>query len=331
MVDRLEELYSEHELYSSKDMFSPPAERLEHVLRFELTTGCNWGGCTYCNGYDGIKSKTKNLEAYKQHVDDIFEKIGRESRLAQSLKRVFIGGGNALSTEQNLLYESIRYTSYRFERDTGEYPQRIAIYGRTDDIINKGSSELQDLGGEGLSLIYWGVESGSTKVLDYINKGYSKEELSTAAQIMQDTPMIMTSVMIMPGLGGIKFYEEHIRETAQVLGEIRPNFLTFMGINPAPNSAYTKIMRQEQERGENRPLTDEEQSQQIIEIIDRMPCFETKVGCFDKKIDAVGRNPLTFTKKIEGYYDQRDLVNELCELKRKTERRKNLNANKRTI
>lgn len=325
-VNSLEELYENHELYSSQDMFSPPAERLGHVIRFELTTGCSWGGCTYCNGYDGIKPKTKNLSEYEQHVNTIFEKIGRGTRLAESLKRVFIGGGNALSADPYLLSYAIKHTETMFRRNTGEYPKRIAIYGRTDNIIEKGSSELQDLGENGLSLIYWGVESGSSNVLKYINKGYGKEELYRAAEIMSDTPIVMTSVMIMPGLGGIKYYDEHINETARVLGEIRPNFLTFMGINPAPNSLYAKIMQEEQEKNENRPLTDQEQSGQIIEIIDRMPSFETKVGCFDKKIDAVGHNTLTFIKKIEDYSDKTRLVDALCKLKRNletTERGKN--------
>lgn len=41
-VRTLKGLYSDRELFSSQDMFSPPSERLSHVIRFELTTGCNW-------------------------------------------------------------------------------------------------------------------------------------------------------------------------------------------------------------------------------------------------------------------------------------------------
>lgn len=67
----LYDLYKDRTLYSSETMFSPPAERLEHVIRFELTTGCNWNKCTYCNGYDGIPSKTKSIDEYRTHVDTI--------------------------------------------------------------------------------------------------------------------------------------------------------------------------------------------------------------------------------------------------------------------
>jgi hypothetical protein len=104
--------------------------------------------------------------------------------------------------------------------------------------------------------------------------------------------------MIMPGLGGIRYYEEHLRETARVLGLIKPKFLTFMGINPPKDSAYAIRMQREQENGENRPLTGKEMVDQMIGIIKQMPPFDVKIGCFPEDIDQVGNNPLTFTAHI---------------------------------
>jgi hypothetical protein len=68
-VASVDELYADRTLYTSKDMFSPPSERLPHVIRFELTEGCDWGKCTYCGGFDGVKFREKSLEDYKAHVD----------------------------------------------------------------------------------------------------------------------------------------------------------------------------------------------------------------------------------------------------------------------
>ncbi len=314
-IDNLGQLYENPQIYTSKDMFSPPAERLNHVIRFELTTGCSWGACTYCNGYDGIKPGVKSIEEYMKHVDSIFENIGWRNSLTKSLQRVFIGGGNALSVEGKLLIDAIDYTVNQFANYTGFIPKRIALYGRTDDIL-KNESTLQRLNhnrdyGEGIDLIYWGVESGSSDVLEYVNKGYAQKELIEAGDMINSTS-IKTSVMIMPGLGGIKYYKEHIEQTAKVLGRIRPNFLTFMGINPATNSTYAIKMRAEEQSGENRPLTNKEKAKQMVDIIDQMPEFETKIGCFDCEIDAVGDNPLTFgSRKLEDYYDKQDLVYEL--------------------
>ena len=120
--------------------------------------------------------------------------------------------------------------------------------------------------------------------------------------------------MIIPGLGGRKFYEEHIEETAKVLGSIRPKFITFMGINPAPKSRYTLKMNEEQLSGENRPLSDLELFTQMIEIINEMPFFETKIGCFNDKIDKVGYNPYELRSvDFNNRTDKRNFIRECKE------------------
>lgn len=306
MVKSLDELYEDKQLYSSPNMFSPPSERLSHVIRFELTKGCNWGRCTYCGGYDGVRHSTKSLDTYKRHVDEVWNRIGNRSELARSLGRIFIGGGNALLVDTDTLQEAIQYSTDKFKEYVGAYPRRIALYGRTQDIIRQGKKGLRKLRyhnkwkfftndppPSALSLIYWGVESGSSDVLSYVRKGCTEKELKEAAKILRSVP-IDVSVMIMPGLGGIRFYDEHVKCTARVLGKIRPRFLTFMGINPAQNSPYSKTMAREQNEGTNRPLTEKELAYQMTDIIEQMPIFETKIGCFDSNVDAVGYNPIHF-------------------------------------
>lgn len=335
-VRHVNELYQDRDLYISPDTFSPPAERLMHVIRFELTKGCSWARCTYCEGYDGTKHVIKDIDDYKRHVEEVWERIGKRSSLAERLRSIFIGEGNALEVKTEILDEAIQHTTNKFIENTGNHPRRVSLYGRTGDILQQGKKGLEQLchGKTGwsrfftgssqdrLNLIYWGVESGSSKVLDYVKKGCNEDAIIKAAKIVRNVP-VETSVMIMPGLGGERFYDEHIRDTARVLGEIRPRFLTFMGVNPAPKSRYSRTMVQEREEGRNRPLTDKELAEQMTEIIARMPAFRTKVGCFNHFVDAVGYNPLNFgafdisygsskdylvkelkscVKRIEGYY-----------------------------
>lgn len=314
MISNLDEIYNDQDLYSSKTMFSPPSERLPHVIRFELTKGCKWGRCTFCYGYEGIEHYVKDLEEYKEHIDKIWGKIGRKTRLAKSLERIFIGG-NALEVETELLNKAILYTVDKFKDNTGRHPRRIALYGRTNDILKHKKSGLTKLyyaGNKwgkrwshffknyilerdeypyGLGMIYWGVESGSSEVLDYVRKGCTKKDIIWAAKYAKS---LQTSVMIIPGLGGEKFYDDHVKETSQVLSKIKPRFLTFMGIRQTVNSDYKIRMLQDKEEGKNRPLTDRELAQQMIDIIGNMRAFRTKVGCFNSEIDKVGYNPLTF-------------------------------------
>ena len=148
-------------------------------------------------------------------------------------------------------------------------------------------------------------------MLKYVNKGCTKEEILKAAETVKNT-FVDVSVMVMPGLGGKKFYDEHMESTAEVLGRIKPRFLTFMGVNPASSCLYARIMKKEQEKGENRPLTNKELTGQMIGIIDRMPVFRTKIGCFNRQIDAVGHNPLNFgSYNIYDRYDKDQVVRSL--------------------
>ncbi|MFZ2193270.1 MAG: radical SAM protein [Candidatus Moraniibacteriota bacterium] len=306
----LEDLYRIPGLYSSPNMFSPPSERLDHVIQFELTKGCSWGKCTFCGGYCGIKYSIKTPEEYKQHVDNIWRLIG-EKYFSRKLKRIFVGGGNSLNIDGEMLHQLLLYTQIEFSKNIGRTPNRVALYGRTTDILKHGKDGMANLchGGRWrkgkkwyvrskyfpavLDLIYWGVESGSDDVLRYVQKGCTSRNMIDAATILRTVNM-NTSVMIMPGLGGIKHYIEHVERTAELLGVIRPRFLTFMGVNAGIQSLYAQKMRQEEEGGINRPLTQKETAEQMIEIIEKMPFFETKIGCFNTDVDAVGCNYLPF-------------------------------------
>lgn len=336
----LDEIYSDRTLYTSSDLFAPIVERLPTTLMLELTEGCSWMKCSYCTGYKGIRHRIKSPDEYKAHVDAVWKRIGNRSRLASGLERVFIGGGNALEVETEALRDAILYTMLRFAEhtprdrdmremllsgrkpfyDKGYTPERVSLYGRTENILQHGIEGLMKLryivpttgptrdiiGREyyeqyqvrsfvGLDMIYWGVESGSSQVLEYVNKGCtSQRDIITAGRYLKEAD-IASAVMILPGLGGARFYEEHIAETAKILGWIKPNSITFMGVTPAPNSRYARKMQQEQEEGTNRSLTERELAAQMINIIAKMPFFKTTLACFDAKTDAVGsNNPLAF-------------------------------------
>lgn len=268
-------------------------------------------------------SGKKTLDEYKNHVKLVIDDISDYD--FSDFNRIFIGSGNALGVETKKLCEAISYTAKEFTVKRGRTPKRIATYGRTKDITGKGARVLQDLkdvafepfenygviyNSSGLKMIYWGVESGSSDVLRYVNKGCTQEDILEAADAVNRSG-IETSVMIMPGLGGMKHYDSHIEGTAKVLGAINPKFLTFMGINPSRESRYYRNMMKEMDTKGNRPLTAKELATQMKEIIANMPAIETSVGCFDNDVDKVGNNPITFKRKIYDWEDKRDLVNSI--------------------
>ena len=299
-VKSLDELYADTGLYRSSQHLLPPSEKLPHVLRFKLTSGCQWGRCTYCNSFDGQAYAVKTPEEFERHVAAVMRRIGFNSQLAYTLKRIFIGGGNALSVETPQLEHTIQTVAEAFMR-RAQYAtnaRRIALYGTTRDIIRHDVRSLRGLYNVSpygdLDLIYWGIESGNNEVLKAVCKGDSKKRQLQAAGIINST-RIRTSIMIMPGLGGIRFSDGHVRDTAEVLSDLSPSYITFLGIHTPPHSAYERWMREEERAGTNRPLTSRETAQQMIDIIDALRLtYPPKVGCFDDQVDRVGSNPLPF-------------------------------------
>ena len=105
--------------------------------------------------------------------------------------------------------------------------------------------------------------------------------------------------MIMPGLGGKRLSKEHAQWTIDLINSINCKYLTLMSVNPGEKSIYQRIMNQEIERGENRPLTDVELVKQVRYIIQGLDVNSNmKIGMYGEEIDAVGKNPISFNAEF---------------------------------
>ncbi len=294
-VNMLALVYANPKLYSSPDMFSPPSERRPHVLRFELTQGCNYNACTFCEGYKGIPYKERSYAEFKEHYEAVMAALGE---YRWRIKRLFLGGGNALNVDQQTLVNVVNFLQGKF------YPRRIAIYGRADSV--KSQIDLELLREAGLSLIYLGVESGSQEVLKYVNKATNLEQMLLAGNRVNSAGLDL-SVMVMPGLGGLRYSQTHIDGTVEFLNRVNTRFLTFMGVNPSPASPYTRKMNREVEDKKNRPLTDREMVKQLKKILYGLNPKGQKLGMFDSSIDKVGHNPINFNVTFD-YYGKQEAI-----------------------
>ena len=304
-----EVIRSRNKVYSSDRMSPPPSESPHRVIQFELTTGCSHNACTYCDQYKGVPFKKKGLWSFKRHVNSVWSTLEENSPGAISgLERIFIGSGDALSVDSETLNKAISYSIKSFVDYVGKNPRRVAIYGSTKDILEKGRAELRELNcggncgncsidrfGEKLSLgvLYWGMETGSGDVLKYIKKGHDEQDLFDAiSQISRSG--IRCSVNVMPGLGGIKYSDSHVDRTAEALNKLCPEFITFLAIEPKPGTQYTEKMNRETLEGTNRPLTTEEICEQTARMIERLGYFSTTIGMHGKDITPIANNPVSF-------------------------------------
>jgi len=282
---KLDETYRNTSLFSSHSLSSPPSERKPHVLRLELTTGCDYNRCTFCTEYSDIGTITKSFDEFREHVDRVVDSIGAEK---SNIQRLFIGSGNALGVDSELLLESLNYASGVFN------PQRISLYGRTTSILEKTAEELKRLKEAGLSLIYWGLESGSDDVLNYVRKDCTRKDMIEASKMLIEAG-IETSAMLMPGVGGMRLSEEHIAGTLELLHNIDLNYLTLLAINPCETSLYARKMKSEKD---NRHLTSEEINAQVYKLLEGLTPSGLQIGMFTEEVDQVSSNTMRFNSQF---------------------------------
>jgi radical SAM superfamily enzyme YgiQ (UPF0313 family) len=108
--------------------------------------------------------------------------------------------------------------------------QRVSSYCLPRNLKNKTVEELAELRELGLSLMYIGCESGDDHVLAAIEKGETFDSSLEALQKIKQSGM-KSSVMILNGMGGQKFSEQHALNSARLMNEAQPDYLATLVVS----------------------------------------------------------------------------------------------------
>jgi len=192
-------------------LFRPPSEAYSLILQVSL--GCAWNKCAFCEMYSSKQFRVRP-EA------DVFAEIESLSPYSDQIRKIFLADGNAMVLSFDKL-------SRLLDKLNASFPKlnRVSAYALPRDIESKTEAELQILADKGLKLLYVGIESGDDELLQVINKGENFKSTSQALQKARQAG-IKLSVMILNGLGGQKFSEQHAINSAKLVNEIQPEFLS---------------------------------------------------------------------------------------------------------
>ncbi len=119
--------------------------------------------------------------------------------------------------------------------------ERITSYARAKTASRRSLAELKELHDAGLSRLHVGLESGSDKVLQYMEKGVTAEEHIRGGRAVVEAG-ISLSEYVMPGLGGKKWSESHALESARVLNAIGPDFIRLRSLGVRKNTPLHEQM-----------------------------------------------------------------------------------------
>uniref|UniRef100_Q47EV1 Radical SAM n=1 Tax=Dechloromonas aromatica (strain RCB) TaxID=159087 RepID=Q47EV1_DECAR len=200
-------------------VFRPPSEAESLIL--PVTDGCSWNKCTFCEMYTAPQKKF-----VARGEDEVLESIRLTGlRYGNDIRRVFLADGDALvlPTRRLLTILEAIHTHMPAVR-------RISSYCLPRNLRKKSQAEIDELAAAGLKMVYVGAESGDDQVLAAVNKGETFETTREALDKL-GTAGITRSVMILNGLGGKALSMQHAENSARLMNEAQPEFLSTLVVS----------------------------------------------------------------------------------------------------
>ncbi len=278
----------------------PPSEA--NSLLLQVTQGCTWNKCKFCELYRGTKFQAFSVESIKRDIDAIEHYANLAKPLIQSDgsvdrvtlshviasmnseaqqcfylvlnwlmhggEHVFLQDGNTLALRNGRLTDVLQYLKEKFPKIN-----RITSYGRAESLARISAEEYVQLREAGLTRIHSGFESGSDEVLAFINKGVTAEEEIRAGRNIK-AGGIEFSVYFMPGVGGKALSEQNALGTARVISEIEPDFVRMRTVAIKPNTdLYTEFLN-----GNLELCSDDDKVREIQLLLEHAHCENTIVA-----------------------------------------------------
>lgn len=199
-------------------LFRPPSEARSLIL--QVTNGCSWNNCTFCEMYTAPQKKFS-----VKPQSDIGSELQQVAASGYPVRRVFLADGDAMTLSFRRLKEILLAI-----RQYLPNVQRISSYCLPRNLKNKSVDELAELQQLGLSLMYVGCESGDDLVLEKIEKGETYASSLDALHKIKQAGM-KSSVMILNGLGGQQYSEQHAINSAKLMNDTQPEFLSTLVVS----------------------------------------------------------------------------------------------------
>jgi radical SAM superfamily enzyme YgiQ (UPF0313 family) len=199
-------------------VFRPPSEA--HSLILQVTIGCSWNNCTFCEMY------TQPQKQFRfKPVEDIERELAAIVESGQHVRRIFLADGDAMT----LSFRRLKLILQAINRYLPAV-QRVSSYCLPRNLKNKTIPEMAELNEMGLSLFYVGCESGDNLVLERVNKGENFDS-SLAALKKIKAAGAKSSVMILNGMGGKVYSEQHAVNSARLMTAAQPEYLSTLVVS----------------------------------------------------------------------------------------------------
>ena len=228
----------------------PPDQYRSLVL--QLTEGCSYNRCSFCQLYRDRPFRCKNPEEFQEHIGQVLHYFGAALPWRRG---IFLGDANAASLSTDRLYTALEQIRRCFPCDLTDrsgslrHPWQFDRVSCFQDLFSgklRSLADWRELRRLGLEQVHLGIESGSKAVLSLLNKPLDPARLAELVSRLQQAD-IRVSLIFLLGAGGRELAQDHLKKTLQLLetlplrGQDRV-YLSDLWVHP--NSAYQSMTRE---------------------------------------------------------------------------------------
>ncbi|MBI5890825.1 MAG: radical SAM protein [Nitrosomonadales bacterium] len=199
-----------HLIYD-QPLFRPPSEGDNLII--QTTLGCSFNQCSFCAMY-------RSKQYIERPLADVLADIHQAAADWPDAKRVFLADGDALALPTEHLLTILHELAATFPRLT-----RVSCYATPGNLQRKSTEELVLLREHKLTLLYFGIESGSDLILKKITKGTTQRRMAEVLHKAHASGMKVSATVIL-GLGGTQHSDEHIVGTIALLNSAPVTYLS---------------------------------------------------------------------------------------------------------
>lgn len=245
----------------------PSAEASGGTAFLQISVGCPHNGCIFCPFFKDVAFSQKPLPRIEEEVRFVAAEC---SRRGLPVRRVMLLDADALCTEQARLEQVLRLVRAHFPGrrvssaqvtaydelseclyfrsvESWVEPVEVSAFCHTESVLAKGVDGLRRLRELGLGLLWWGLESGSARLLRLMRKtkggvpGTERERFLAAGETLREAGIHFVAIILV-GLGGERFYDEHLQETLSLLRQLDPPGVSFSDLVVVAGTGYAKLV-----------------------------------------------------------------------------------------
>ncbi len=140
------------------------------------------------------------------------------------VKRIFLADGDPLVIKADSMVRILEVCRSLFPK-----LERVTTYATPQNLLRKSPADLRKIREAGLTMLYYGVESGHDPTLDAVVKGVSADEIAAGAEKAHEAGFAL-SVTVLLGLAGRDRSLAHAVDTAALLSRIDPFYASALTI-----------------------------------------------------------------------------------------------------